>query len=39
MAEQRMKERSVSYGQALTEIGREQPDLIQQYRRSVSGGE
>src|SRR5690348_1759564 len=39
MAEQRMKERSVSYGQALTEIGREQPDLIHQYRRSVSSGE
>jgi phage I-like protein len=39
MAEQRMRERGVSYGQALTEIGREQPDLIQQYRRSVSGGE
>lgn len=37
MAEQRMRERGVSYGQALTEIGREQPDLIQQYRRSVSG--
>ena len=37
MAEQRMKERGVSYGQALTEIGREQPDLIHQYRRSVSG--
>jgi phage I-like protein len=39
MAEQRMKERGFSYGQALTEIGREQPDLIHQYRRSVSGGE
>jgi phage I-like protein len=39
MAEQRMKERGVSYGQALTEIGREQPDLIHHYRRSVSGGE
>ncbi len=39
MAEQRMKERGVSYGQALTEIGREQPDLIHQYRRSVSSGE
>lgn len=39
MAEQRVKERGVSYGQALTEIGREQPDLIHQYRRSVSGGE
>ena len=38
MAEQRMKERGVSYGQALTEIGREQPDLIRQYRRSVTGG-
>ena len=39
MAEQRMKERGGSYGQALTEIGREHPDLIHQYRRSVSGGE
>jgi len=39
MAEQRMKERGGSYGQALTEIGREQPDLIHQYRRSVSSGE
>ena len=39
MAEQRMQERGISYGQALTEIGREQPDLIHQYRRSVSGGE
>ena len=39
MAEQRMKERGVSYGQALSEIGREQPDLIHQYRRSVSSGE
>ena len=39
MAEQRMKERGVSYGQALSEIGREQPDLIRQYRRSVSIGE
>jgi len=39
MAEQRMKERGVSYGQALSEIGREQPDLIHQYRRSVSGGQ
>jgi Mu-like prophage I protein len=39
MAEQRMKERGGSYGQALTEIGREHPDLIHQYRRSVSSGE
>lgn len=39
MAEQRMHERGISYGQALSEIGREQPDLIHQYRRSVSGGQ
>ena len=39
LAEQRMRERGISYGQALREIGREQPDLIHQYRRSVSGGE
>ncbi len=39
LAEQRMRERGVSYGQALSEIGREQPDLIQHYRRAVSGGE
>lgn len=37
MAEQRMRERQLTFGQALTEIGREQPDLFQQYRRSVSG--
>jgi phage I-like protein len=37
MAEQRMRERQITFGQALTEIGREQPDLFQQYRRSVSG--
>ena len=37
LAEQRMREKSISYGQALTEIGREQPDLIHQYRRAVSG--
>jgi phage I-like protein len=39
LAEQRMHERSISYGQALSEIGREQPDLIHHYRRAVSGGE
>ena len=39
LAEQRMRERGISYGQALSEIGREQPDLIQHYRRAVSGGE
>jgi len=39
LAEQRMRERSISYGQALSEIGREQPDLIHHYRRAVSGGE
>ena len=39
LAEQRMRERGISYGQALSEIGREQPDLIHHYRRAVSGGE
>ncbi len=36
MAEQRMRERQISFGQALSDIGREQPDLVQQYRRAVS---
>jgi len=36
LAEQRMRERHVTFGQALSEIGREQPDLVQQYRRAVS---
>jgi hypothetical protein len=39
LAEQRMRERGVTFGQALSDIGREQPDLVQQYRRAVSGGE
>ena len=39
LAEQRMRERHVSFGQALSEIGREQPDLVQQYRRAVSSNE
>ena len=39
LAEQRMRERQLSFGQALSEIGREQPDLVQQYRRAVSGNE
>jgi len=39
LAEQRMRERHLSFGQALSEIGREQPDLVQQYRRAVSGTE
>jgi hypothetical protein len=39
LAEQRMRERQVSFGQALSEIGREQPDLVQQYRRAVSSHE
>ncbi len=39
LAEQRMRERGVSFGQALSEIGREQPDLVQQYRRAVSSRE
>jgi hypothetical protein len=37
LAEQRMRERGIRYGQALSELGREQPDLIQKYRRAVSG--
>jgi hypothetical protein len=39
LAEQRMRERGTTFGQALSEIGREQPDLVQQYRRAVSVGE
>jgi hypothetical protein len=39
LAEQRMRERQISFGQALSEIGREQPELVHQYRRAVSGGE
>ncbi len=39
LAEQRMRERRISFGQALSEIGREQPELVHQYRRAVSGGE
>jgi Mu-like prophage I protein len=36
LAEQRMRERQISFGQALSEIGREQPELVHQYRRAVS---
>jgi phage I-like protein len=39
LAEQRMRERQITFGQALSDIGREQPDLVQQYRRAVSGNE
>lgn len=39
LVEQRMRERQMSFGQALTEIGREQPELMQEYRRAVSGTE
>jgi len=39
LAEQRMRERRISFGQALSEIGREQPDLVQQYRRAVSSND
>ena len=39
LAEQRMRERRLTFGQALSEIGREQPELVQQYRRAVSGPE
>ena len=37
LVEQRCRDRQISFGQALTEIGREHPDLVQQYRRAVSG--
>ena len=36
LAEQRVRERNISFGQALSEIGRELPELAQQYRRAVS---
>lgn len=39
LAEQRMRERGVTFGQALSDIGREQPDLVQQYRRAVSSSD
>jgi hypothetical protein len=39
LAEQRMREQHISFGQALSDIGREQPDLVQQYRRAVSGND
>ena len=38
-AEQRVRERNISFGQALSEIGRELPELVQQYRRAVSAAE
>jgi phage I-like protein len=39
LAEQRMRERQITFGQALSDIGREQPDLVQQYRRAVSNND
>jgi Mu-like prophage I protein len=39
LAEQRMRERGITFGQALSEIGREQPELAREYRRAVSRGE
>ncbi|HET7840760.1 MAG TPA: phage protease, partial [Terriglobia bacterium] len=39
LAEQRMRERGISFGQALSEISREQPELAREYRRAVSGSE
>ena len=39
LAEQRVRERNISFGQALSEIGRELPELVQQYRRAVSAAE
>ncbi len=39
LAEQRCRERHISFGQALSEIGREHPDLVREYRRAVSTAE
>jgi Mu-like prophage I protein len=39
LAEQRMRERGISFGQALSEISREQPELAREYRRAVSSTE
>ena len=39
LAAQRMRERQITFGQALSDIGREQPDLVQQYRRAVSSSD
>lgn len=39
LAEQRMRERGVSFGQALAEISRERPELAREYRRAVSSSE
>jgi hypothetical protein len=39
LAEQRMRERHTTFGQALSDIGREQPDLVQQYRKAVSSND
>ena len=39
LAEQRMRERGISFGQALSEISREQPELAREYRRAVSSSE
>jgi len=39
LTEQRARERNIPFGQALAEIGREHPDLVQQYRRAVSAAE
>lgn len=39
LAEQRMRERGISFGQALSDISREQPELAREYRRAVSSTE
>jgi phage I-like protein len=39
LADQRMRERGISFGQALSEISREQPELAREYRRAVSSSE
>ena len=39
LAEQRMRERGISFGQALADISREQPELAREYRRAVSSND
>lgn len=37
LVEQRCREKQIPFGQALSEIGREHPELVHEYRRAVSG--
>ena len=39
LAEQRMREHGISFGQALADISREQPELAREYRRAVSSND